>query len=40
MKKLIFCGVAIAVLSTVAFFAAASKKTPELSPTQLANIEA
>ena len=40
MKKWILCGVAIAVLSTVAFFAAASKQTPELSPTQLANIEA
>ena len=40
MKKWIFCGVAIIVLSTVEFFTAASKETPELSPTQLANIEA
>ena len=40
MKNLVFFGVAIAVLSTVAFFAAASKQTPELSPTQLVNIEA
>lgn len=31
---------AIAVLSTVAFFAVESKQTPNLFPTQLANIEA
>ena len=40
MKKLLKCGVAIATLSSIAFFAAASKQTLELSPTQLANIEA
>lgn len=40
MKKLIFSCVVIAALSSVAFFVDASKQIPELTPAQLANIEA
>lgn len=40
MKKLIFCGITIAILSLVAFFASGKQQISELTPTQLANIEA
>lgn len=40
MKKMIFSVVAIATLSSAAFFLTGNKLTTELTPIQLANIEA